>query len=226
MKKLYTLVTALTLVSHIGNAQNFSFTEGNLIEKDIILEEFETAESKILNESDESVTFEWEMITFDNPFGWEFSLCDYASCYTSGETSGTMTAVDGGSESAFFKVNVYASNAGVGTYSIVCWDQALPDDKDTITFILTASEGSSGIEEANAANISARYMNQTIQFDNNSAETVNYTVYSISGQALTNGVLAPHSISQLDRGDYLPGLYFIAFEKNGAIIETEKLVLR
>lgn len=226
MKKLYIVLATALLLPQIGTAQNFSFVEGDLIEKDIITEEFETADSKILNSSDEAVIFEWEQVTFENPFGWEFSLCDYPNCYTDGETSGTMAEVAAGSELAFLKVNVYASSAGVGTYSYAVWDQAFPDDRDTITFILTAS-GPSGIEELSKDKIGVTTTSQNqITLSNTSDEPAGFSLINISGKTIFSGTVAPNDLTIISTAEYDTGLYFVAFLNGSEIIETEKVIIR
>jgi hypothetical protein len=150
MKRLFTLLMALPC---IGLAQNFSFVSGNLVEEEINLEAFEIANCNILNESDESVIFVWELILFDNPEDWDFSVCDYVLCYTEGETTGTMTAVDGESEEAFIRANIYALTPGVGTYKFTVWDESIPDAKDTVTFIVTALDVTGIEEELTADNL-------------------------------------------------------------------------
>ncbi|NOQ71389.1 MAG: T9SS type A sorting domain-containing protein [Crocinitomix sp.] len=227
MKTLFTLLFAATLVPFTGVSQNFDFVSGNLVEKTITIEEFENGESKILNSSDEAVVFEWEMITFDQPATWDFSICDYTVCYTEGETTGTMTTVDGGSESAFLRVNVLADIAGVGTYEFVVWDQAMPDDTDTLTIVLTA-EGSASINEALTADkltVTAP-INDQMFISNKSGEMATYTVMNISGQVLANGFVGPHENITIQTGTYNTGLYFFSFQNRGQILKTEKIVIR
>ncbi|MFT5820265.1 MAG: hypothetical protein ACI8ZM_001504 [Crocinitomix sp.] len=227
MKTLFTILFAATLVPFTSIAQDFSFVSGDLIEKTIIVEEFENGESKILNSSDEDVVFEWEMITFDQPETWDFSLCDYTVCYTEGETTGTMTSVGAGSESAFMRVNVVADIAGVGTYEFVIWDAALPDETDTLTIILTA-EGSASINESLTADkltVTAP-INDQMFVTNNSGELATYVVVNISGQVLANGFVGPHDNISIQTGDYNTGLYFLSFQNKGQILKTEKIVIR
>lgn len=222
-----TLFTLLIVAPFVGFSQNFSFVAGNLVEKEIGLEEFENGESKILNSSDESVVFEWEMIVFDNPEGWDFSICDYTVCYTMGETEGTMTAVDGGSETAFMRVNTYANAPGVGTYTFVVWDQAIPEETDTITFVITALDAS-GIEEALTADkIGVTYSNANqIKLFNNSGMEANYSLLNISGQVIGQGVAGSHQNSTLPVNNLTKGIYFISFTEKGKTIKTQKIVIR
>ncbi len=227
MKTLFTFLVAAALLPYTVTAQNFSFLSGDLVEKDITIEEFENGESKILNSSDESVVFQWEMITFEQPETWEFSICDYTVCYTDGETIGTMTEVGAGSESAFIRVNVFADVAGVGTYEFVIWDQALPDDTDTVTIILTAV-GSASINEALTADklTVLAPVNDEMFIANTSSELANYTILNISGQVVSSGYVGPHENTSIYTGDFNSGLYFLSFQDRRQILKTEKIVIQ
>jgi len=226
MKKIYFLSLVTIALSTSALAQNFTFVDGDLIEKEISLEEFESADCNILNESDVGVTFGWEVVELDNPFGWEYSLCDYPNCYTDGEFAGTMSEVTAGSETAFLKINIYATAEGVGTYSYAVWDTAFPDDRDTVTFILTASDVSS-LDELTTDKISVTSTNANgFNISNSSNQSGSYEVYNISGQRVTNGTIGANQTKLVSTIGFNPGLYFIAFQRNGAMIETEKVVVQ
>ncbi len=229
MKILFTSLITLLLLPTIGISQDFSFVEGNLVEKDIVQEDFENGESKILNSSDVSVVYEWEMITFDNPFGWDFSICDYTVCYTGGETTGTMTAVDAGTETAFLRVNVVAFSAGVGTYEFVVWDQAFPDVTDTIKFVLTAADaGDVSIGKSLTADkigVTTTSQNQ-VAINNSSSDLVNYSVLNISGQVISQGTAYPNENSIIDTSTLNSGLYLLSFQHKGKMLKTEKIIIR
>ena len=228
MKTLFTLLFAATIAPFAGIAQDFSFVSGDLIEKDITLDEFENGESKILNASEESVVFEWEMITFDQPGSWEFSICDYTVCYTEGETTGTMTAVDAGSESAFMRVNVQADVGGVGTYQFVIWDQAIPGETDTLTIILTADGGNASIDEsltADKLSVTAP-INDQMKITNKSSELATYTLMNLSGQTIANGFVGPHENVMFQTSDLNSGLYLFSFQSKGQTLKTKKIVIR
>jgi hypothetical protein len=227
MKTLFTFLFVATLIPFTGIAQNFSFVSGNMIEKDIVVEEFENGESKILNSSDVDVVFEWEMITFDQPATWDFSLCDYTVCYTEGETTGTMTSVPAGSETAFMRVNVVADVAGIGTYIFVIWDAAIPSETDTLTMVLTA-EGSASINESLTADklTVAAPINDQMFINNKSGEMATYVILNISGQVLANGFVGPHENATISTSGYNTGLYFFSFQNKGQVLKTEKIVIR
>jgi len=227
MKTLFTFLFAATLIPFSGISQNFSFVSGDLVEKEITLNEFENGESKILNSSDESVVFEWEMITFDQPETWDFSICDYTVCYTEGETAGTMIAVDPGSESAFIRVNAFADVAGVGTYEFVIWDQAFPDDTDTLTIILTALDNASINEALTSDKLTVTSpVNDQMFVSNKSGEMATFAVLNLSGQVISNGYVGPHENITIQTSDLNSGLYFLSFQDRGQVIKTEKIIIQ
>ncbi len=119
-------------------SQNFTFVSGNLVEKDLIIGEYNTAESKILNESDEAVTFAWEVVDLDYPFDWEYLICDYPNCFDAFVMTATMNELSAGNETAFLQVSVTSLLEGIGTFSYAVWDEAFPEERDTLTFVLKA----------------------------------------------------------------------------------------
>lgn len=227
MKRLYLFSLLLTISGLTANAQNFTFTAGDYIEEEAIPGEYTSATSNIENHSDNVVVFKWEMITFENPIGWEFSIHDYTSLYADGQTFGTMTSVIGGSDTAYLQVKVLAETPGTGTYRFVVWDQLLPDDTDTITFVFN-SAGTTTTEELSASAISATAPHgaNCINIRNNSGEIASYSLYTISGQRIATGNALPQETASIETFSFHNGLYFVAFYHKGELIETEKVVIQ
>jgi len=61
---------------------------------------------------------------------------------------------------------------------------------------------------------------------NSSNQSGSYEVYNISGQRVTNGTIGANQTKLVSTIGFNPGLYFIAFQRNGAMIETEKVVVQ
>ena len=227
MIKTVTSLSFIFLFSAIGFSQNFSFSEGDLVEKDILMEEYESASSNIINSSADSVIFQWELILLDNPEGWEYSICDYTLCYTGGELEGTMTRVEGGSTLAFLKANVYANSVGTGTYRFVVWDEAIPDATDTVTFVLTVQEGAGLINDLTRDNISATTTDQNqIRINNTANVAANFSILNISGQMVKNGIAYSNGVTVVDTDNLHTGIYFISYSDKGGVIKTDKLIIQ
>jgi hypothetical protein len=210
-----------------GITQNFSFVSGDLIEKTIALNAFETGQSNILNESESSVVFDWEMITFEQPETWVFSICDYFICYTAGETNGTMSEVDAGSAYAFLGVNVEADVIGIGTYQFVVWDQALPDHKDTLTIILTA-DGSAGLSETHTTDqltASSVVYSDRLLISNRSDEIATYTLFNCAGQIILSGNIGPDAQISIATQTFNHGLYLVRFENRRRLMKTIRVLI-
>ena len=226
MRKLYIFIISVGICFQ-ANAQNFTFTEGNYIEKTIEIESFEDAETKIVNESDVEVTFVWELITFENPETWDYSLCDYTVCYTDGETTGTMTPVPAGSSFAFLRNSIYANAEGMATYRFVVYDQALPDDKDTVTFVVNGIS-TVGVEE-NLSNSKFKVIspnnNKELTILNNNLMHGNYEIINIAGQSVITGTIAGEDRKTVQLSTSPSGLYFVRFQNASGIIQTEKIIL-
>lgn len=196
-------------------SQNFTFVSGNLVEKDLIIGVYNTAESKILNESDEAVTFAWEVVDLDYPFDWEYLICDYPNCYDAFVMTATMNKVSAGSETAFLQVSVTSLSEGIGTFSYAVWDEAFPEERDTLTFVLKASEFSV-VDELNndKIGITSRNSNALI-ISNRSGEMGTFELFNISGELVSQAEIQAYQSKAVSTSELNAGMYFIAYHRNG-----------
>jgi hypothetical protein len=218
MKKLVWLLGTF-VYSTLVNAQNFEFVAGDTLVRTFYLNDYTTAHTAITNHADEAVIFQWELITFDHPLGWEFSLCDYPLCYTLGETTGTMNPAGPHSNHAFLSINVEAISVDTGFYQIKVWDQLLPELTDTLT-VQMISEPSYAkiIEGEETIQPLVRIIGSELLIYNPLTENFNCTIYGLNGVICNEFILNSTSWQNISLSQFSKGIYFVEFKNYNEIL--------
>lgn len=201
--------------SLFGIGQNFEFVAGDTLERTFEINDYSIAHTKIKNWSAASVIFNWEIITFNHPAGWEFSLCDLPFCYTSGETTGSMLPASPLSEEAFLTVNIEALYPDTGFYQLAVWDDEIPEDRDTLTAIMIATPAYSAvIENLDLKAPVSVYFNpltKQISLKNTTEQTFTGTLYNLAGKSVLELDLSAFEKNDLPVSGYAKGLYILRF---------------
>jgi hypothetical protein len=214
MKKLVWLLGTF-VYSTLVNAQNFEFVAGDTLVRTFYINDYTTAHTAITNHADETVIFQWELITFDHPAGWEFSLCDYPLCYTLGETTGTMDPANAHSSQAFLSINVEAITEDTGFYQIKVWDQLLPELTDTLTIQMIAAPAfAQTIVTADIIQPFLRVIGSELLIYNPLTENLNCSIYGLNGVICKEFILNSTTWQNISLSQFPKGIYFVEF-KNG-----------
>jgi hypothetical protein len=218
MKKLVWLL-GTCVYSTFVNAQNFEFVAGDTLVRTFYLNDYTTAHTAIANHADAAVTFQWELITFDHPAGWEFSLCDYPLCYTLGETTGTMDPAGPYSTHAFLSINVEAVSVDTGFYQIKVWDQLLPELTDTLTVQMIAAPAFAKTLEADEIiQPFLRIIGSELLIYNPLTEILNCTIYGLNGVISTEFMLSSTTWQNISLSQFPKGIYFVEFKNAHEIL--------
>jgi hypothetical protein len=223
MKKLGWFV-GTCLYSIVGNAQNFEFVAGDTLIRTFYVNDYTTAHSAILNHSDSSVTFQWELITFDHPIGWEFSLCDYPLCYTLGETTGTMDPANAHSSQAFLSINIEAITEDTGFYQIKVWDQLYPDLTDTLTVQMICVP--SFAELTNNLEIELPKISKILgdlHIENSGDYAFNFVIYATDGKVVLEQEILGKSNVVIPISNLEKAVYFVQFTNDSNIYPGQKI---
>lgn len=94
------------------------------------------------NVSGDTLNLAWNLVYSNIQAGWDFSLCDYASCYVGLPSSGTMSPVMSASMGFLgLNINPY-SIQGTATVRIYVYDINSPSNGDTLTWIVNSEPSS------------------------------------------------------------------------------------
>ncbi len=221
MKQVYALIFGITSLGL--NAQTFLLNPGNSMSTDAPVGEFVVGTISMLNTSDEAIVLRWSMDEKVTPQVWDYSYCDYNTCYTGDQSTGTMLAVQPGNE-GFIKVNAYTTAASSSYFKFSVWDENHPDDVEVIEFWFN---GVASVKNENPVQKLAVYpnpanANTSVTIDhiplNSKVKVVNSLGQVVFVQENTSGKIA------LDQN--LPRGVYIVSVQTGSATESRKLIIK
>jgi len=132
MKHLY-LSIIFAISSFCGFAQNFTVTPANSVTTTISLDTYITSEIDFNNTSGDLLYLAWDLIDATVPSSFDYSFCDYNTCYDATYIHGTMAAISPGN-SGFIKVNLSTSQEGWAHFKFAVYNVNNPSEADTVDF--------------------------------------------------------------------------------------------
>ena len=103
MRYLYILFIS-TLSFSFSFSQGFSVSPSHSNSATIQTNEYVTSQILFTNTTVDSLFLSWNLLEKITPIGWDYSYCDYNSCYDATKIEGTMAAIPAGGN-GFIKVN-------------------------------------------------------------------------------------------------------------------------
>ena len=207
-------------------AQDYTIDPNDSLSKAIIVSAYESGQINMPhdNSTADSIELNWEMISNTTPAGWDFSVCDYTSCYTGVISSGTMVKF-GQNQTGFIRINVIATDGGSSVSRFKVWKTSAPNDIDTLTFIFNATLGVNDIELGERVVLFPNPSNGTELTVNNilSNSTVSFT------NALGQIIVSESNISNtftLKDVQLQKGVYFMRLERDGKQYSSRKVIIQ
>lgn len=136
-------------------AQSYILVPSDSIVISGFMEDNQTLLIQQKNVSNDTLYFQWELVSESIPAKWEASVCDNSFCYTSIVASGTMTPVAPGDEGKLLLRFTPHVNQGMAIVRYAVWENANPNHRDTLTYILNAATTSDVDIEGNLSDLSA-----------------------------------------------------------------------
>ncbi len=226
MKKIY-ILSALIAICFSMNAQNFVYSSDQHIE-DVIPEPFSAYYINFTTPTPEAITFKFERIANTIPAGWDYSLCDYTSCYVGIPATGTMTPISladaqngiGG----YFNLSVNPKNVeGVGFLELYVYDANDHERGDTVSWTLTYNKAVS-TNELEAAKSFKIYPNPA-------QDVLNIEFKGAYTGAIFNGLgkkvlsLAGDQNQTVDVSNLTNGVYFISCQDESGQVFNKQFII-
>ena len=225
MKHFLTILFACIMCSG-AFAQTFKYDFGMHV-ADTITEPFAETNLKFKTETPETITFKWKIVENTLPSSWDYSLCDYASCYTSLPDSSSMWEISKedaeGGRKAFFKLN-FVELKGAGTYKLVLYVYDSNDIQrgDTVSFTITNGMLSTAPPLESTTLI---YPNPASgHFNIETTTPAQVSLFNVSGQRVlgqSEGLQQRIDVSHL-----APGVYFCEIKDQHGTIMREKVLIQ
>ena len=221
MRSLYLFLISILSFS-FSFSQGFSVSPSHSVSTTIQTDEYITSQISFTNTTTDSLFLSWNLLEKVTPTGWDYSYCDFNSCYDATKTEGTMAPIPAG-ENGFIKVNVMTTVESWSYFSFSVFNVEMPELADTIEFWFN---GIADIKENSKETISI-YPNPIASGDNWTIKNLplNSTVeiFNSLGQKIGKTIQASNSL-MLD-GDLTKGIYILKIHHNKRV-ETRKLIVR
>ena len=221
MRSLYLFLISILSFS-FSFSQGFSVSPSHSVSTTIQTDEYITSQISFTNTTTDSLFLSWNLLEKVTPTGWDYSYCDFNSCYDATKTEGTMAPIPAG-ENGFIKVNVMTTVESWSYFRFSVFNVEMPELADTIEFWFN---GIADIKENLKETISI-YPNPIASGDNWTIKNlpVNSTIeiFNSLGQKIGKTIQASNSL-MLD-GDLTKGIYILKIHHNKRV-ETRKLIVR
>ena len=221
MRHLYLVIVCL-LNSLFSFSQGFSVSPSHSVSTTIQTNEYTTSEISFTNTTSDSLFLSWNLLEKVTPTGWDYSYCDFNSCYDATKTEGSMAPIPPGGN-GFIKVNVMTTVESWSYFKFSVFNVSTHESADTIEFWFN---GILDIKENPKESISI-YPNPIASGDSWTIKNlpVNSTIeiFNSLGQKIGKTIQASNSLMQ--DGNLTKGVYILKIHHN-KLVETRKLIVR
>lgn len=224
-----TLLLSLNLlfISLVSVAQHYVITPAREVNMTPAFDQLTIVDIYQENTSNTTIQLKWKLISNELFPGWDFSLCDYTTCYPGIPDSGTMTPVPPG-EKGFLGLNVKPYDIpGTGKVRMYVYEDGFMEKGDTVTWYVIAKPN--GITEITGSAIVSLYPNPanetvTVHVDAADLSTASIQVTDLLGKSLINKPLT-NETTALDVSDLPNGYYLIQCKYGNETAGMKKLCI-
>lgn len=229
MKQLYIALATLLTSSVAFSQANYTISPANDVQEAIILNGYVPQEIDFYhdNQSADSIELQWELIERNAPSpaeGWDYSYCDYNSCYLTNATSGTMKKF-GPNEHGYLKVTLLAGTEGWGYFQFKVYQTGDEANADTVSFTFHATLGLSDIELGQDVNVYPNPLRGESLSINGILPTSTIRVQNALGQVVKT-IRTDKESETLNNLELRNGVYFVRLARNGETYATRKLIVQ
>lgn len=215
MKTTLLALFIFVLFIHIGFAQTFTPLPGNNftlsapISESIIDQTVSQVDFK--NITGDSIRLKWKVLERNIPSGWDYSMCDYATCRDMFLDSAeyTMYPIES-SFNAYLWFHILPHSVGSAVLKVYVYDIKYPSNGETIIWTVNSI---TGINELNTSlrfsmfpNPASEYLN--IQGDNINLKGASISLYNTLGKEVMHSICSANSF-KLDLTSFNEGIYFV-----------------
>lgn len=170
------------------------------------------------NRSGDTLDLLWERIDHIVPESWEASVCDNSFCYTSLVEGGRMTPVAPGESGKLIIKMTPHVNEGTAVIRYAVWSGASPNNRDTLTFFLSAQKYTSSVSEKPLGfQCSYNSHTQTVDVELPSSRFFSVELYDLLGRMVCSS-LEGGTIVHLPMANTPRGVYCVLIQADGNTI--------
>lgn len=230
MRKYYILLATFLFSTGGAFSQDFVYSPSTSVHTELEADSYSTVDIFIETPDLSGITFAWEKIEDNMLFGWDYSLCDYNSCYFDIPYEAVMSPIsdeqmaDG--VNGFFKVTLNPGEVyGEGNLKLYVYDESDPTMGDTVNFTFNLSNLASIEEDNIGLSVYPNPCQGQLNVTNNASERLDYSIYNVSGEVILQGFVAEDNVKTLDLSGLTKGVYFFSSISGTGAILTEKIII-
>lgn len=205
----------ILLSANIVYTQTYSLSPGDSVVETVPFNDLYHFNILQNNLTDHFINFSWSKISSSVPAGWQAFLCDNGFCFDDLPDSGSMDTVFTG-DVGLMSIGINAFDIeGVATIQYAVWDQLIPEDMDTLTWIITAQPFSL-ISQNNMQNISLypNPANASLYVETSQEISFAWEITDLMGGIIMNGNSVKSS-AIISTQSIPVGVYFISVSLQG-----------
>ena len=227
MKHLLSII--MVVIASIGSAQNLAILPSQKIDCEISTTEINEYDILFSTENPEAITFRWELLENTVPSDWDYSLCDYTTCYIGIPDKSDMKRISleeaQNGTKGFLKINVLTANSN-GSYVMryYVYDSADYDRGDTVSFNFINTTVS--VNDIAANTEVTLYPNPTqdvitIESENMYSEL---EIVDVSGRVILAQNLVGVTAHNIDLSNVQAGVYLVFIRAEGVLRKSRFII--
>lgn len=227
MKRIFTLVFGITLMLTADlRSQTYAITPNDTIVVTAPYYNITIFDIFQDNISGAPLNLGWTLISNNLVAGWDYSLCDYNTCYVGLPASGTMATVPIGGQ-GFLGLNVDPTNiSGTGTVRIYVYDVTDPNGGDTLTWIVnTPPVGIDPVAgEATTIGIYPNPVQDQLFVSGSAGANATVTILDMTGRVVAQGVQTTAGLFTVDVAELPAGMYVMSYQAENGVVEQKEFI--
>jgi hypothetical protein len=224
MKKISLTTIGLIILSTSVFAQSFDWkTNDSIQEYDSLGGSYMSL--YMVNNTNDSLRLDWHFVENSFPVEWDWTLCDYNTCYIIVPDTGSMTTLKD-KEEAYLSLSVNTNkHPATGVMRFYVYNDLNPSYGDTATFLLTSTY--TGIytidEREETANIFPNPASNFISVTNMPVEAEEWWITDVSGKVSKHDFVRDQQES-FDISDLPNGMYLFTLTKEGTKLLNRRFI--
>jgi hypothetical protein len=221
MKYFLILFSSLKIISAF--AQPFEASPANQSINYVSIGEYVTSTIQFVNNADSGLVLQWDLLEKTTPAGWDYSYCDFNTCYDATYVHGVMDTIPAVGN-GFIKVNVSTTNESWSYFKFQVSTLNNSEYIDTVEFWFNGINALNEFENDNDLMIFPNPVNSgevitVIPVEPNSV----IQIYNVFGELIWNEKTY-QKFHPIKLSNFQPGSYFVRVDNDFHTYFTQLIV--
>ena len=173
----------------------------------------------------DSLSITWQRISNTLPSAWDYSICDFGSCFIGIPNGNTMSKIPPGA-TEYFKLSINpANNAGSGMVELLVYETGNQGNADTLTYSITSTPTGISINSVteNQITIFPNPAKDNLNVKLDSYSSINsVAIFNVIGKKIMDVSVSKNAINKISLNEIPAGIYFIQYVNENGTPVTQK----